>query len=127
MVGEDAVSVYTQLLMKFMDLLVKIGEEKHRNKQPKKPKIRQGKLSKHDFNSLIRKGAEFGFIQVPKNVDAEVERITKEMGGTFFKVDDTDNNNVLYAVPMSQTDFLYKAQSQVSSKAAIEYPSSISI
>lgn len=127
MVGEDAVSVYTQLLMKFMDLLVKIGEEKHRNKQPKKPKIRQGKLSKHDFNSLIRKGAEFGFIQVPKNIDAEVERITKEMGGTFFKVDDTDNNNVLYAVPMSQTDFLYKAQSQVSSKAAIEEPSSISI
>ena len=38
MVGEDAVSVYTQLLMKFMDLLVKIGEEKQRNKQPKKPK-----------------------------------------------------------------------------------------
>ena len=27
MVGEDAVSVYTQLLMKFIDLLAKIGEE----------------------------------------------------------------------------------------------------
>ena len=28
MIGEDAVSVYTQLLMKFVDLLAKLGEEK---------------------------------------------------------------------------------------------------
>ena len=69
MVGEDAVSVYTQLLMKFVDLLVKIGEEKRRNKQqkaPKKPKIRQGSLSKKDLSKLVNKGADFGFIQIPK-------------------------------------------------------------
>lgn len=98
MIGEDAVSVYTQLLMKFIDLLVKIGEE-HRRKAPKAPKIRQGKLSKSEFNKLMQKGTEFKFIPIPKERAEDVEKAVNGLGGSFFKADDPENENVLYAVP----------------------------
>lgn len=87
MVGEDAVSVYTQLLMKFIDRLVKIGEERRRGKQlraPGKPKIRLGSLSEDDFNKLMKKGVDFKFIPIPKEKEAEVEERIKRLHGSFF-------------------------------------------
>ena len=65
MVGEDAVSVYTQLLMKFIDLLSKIGEEHRQNKNRKPVKIRHGSLSRSNFTKLMENGAEFKFVSVP--------------------------------------------------------------
>ena len=62
MVGEDAVSVYTQLLMKFVDLLAKIGEEKRQNKLRKPPKIPTGnfrmKLQMCGLSALLQATAE---------------------------------------------------------------------
>ncbi|MBR6983467.1 MAG: hypothetical protein IKH75_08050 [Ruminococcus sp.] len=130
MVGEDAVSVYTQLLMKFIDLIAKIGEEHRRNKQlkgPKKPKIRQGSLSKADFRRLMKKGAEFSFIQIPKDKEAEIEETIKSLNGSFFKASDPESNNSLFAVPVSQVDLVNTAVKQCLSKVLRDEPETVSV
>ncbi|MBO6308718.1 MAG: hypothetical protein J6N70_07800 [Oribacterium sp.] len=130
MVGEDAVSVYTQLLMKFIDLLAKIGEEHRRNKQnkqPAKPKIRQGNLSKADFNKLMKKGVDFKFIPIPKEKEAEVEERIKRLHGSFFKAADPDNANSLFAVPTHQLDLMQSAIKQTLSNIIKEDPSAIQV
>ena len=126
MIGEDAVSVYTQLLMKFIDLLVKIGEE-HRHKAPKAPKIRQGKLSKSEFNKLMQKGTEFKFIPIPKERAEDVEKDVNGLGGSFFKADDPENENVLYAVPAHQLDMVQTAVKQVLTNIMKDHPDAIQV
>ena len=130
MVGEDAVSVYTQLLMKFIDLLVKIGEEHRRNrmgKEPPKPKIRQGSLSKDDFNKLMKKGVDFKFIPIPKEKEVEVEKCIKDLGGSFFKAADPDNANSLFAVPAHQMEMVQTAVKQTLSNIIKEHPEAIKV
>ncbi|MBR1432279.1 hypothetical protein [Ruminococcus sp.] len=130
MVGEDAVSVYTQLLMKFIDLLVKIGEERRRGKQlraPRKPKIRQGSLSKEDFNKLMKKGVDFRFIPIPKEKEQEIEKTIKGLGGSFFKADDPEKTNSLFAVPSHQLEMVQIAVKQVLTDVMNEHPGAVTV
>ena len=130
MVGEDAVSVYTQLIMKFIDLLAKLGEEHLRNKQnkpPKRPKIRQGSLSKDNFNKLMKKGVDFKFIPIPKERAWEIARTLEGLGGSFFKADDRESANSLFAVPANQLEMVQTAVKQTLSNLMKEHPEAISV
>ena len=130
MVGEDAVSVYTQLLMKFIDLLAKIGEEHRRNRQqkvPKRPKIRQGSLSKQDFDKLMKKGVDFKFIPIPKEREQEIEKNIRGLNGSFFKCDDPDYANTLFAVPANQLEMVQTAVKQTLSGLMLEHPEAITV
>lgn len=125
MIGEDAVSVYTQLLMKFVDLLAKIGEEKRQNDLRKPPKIKCGSLSKKNLSDLMSKGTEFKFVSVPKDKADGVEKAVKDLGGSFFKSDAAETDTVMFAVPKSQVDLMNTAIKSVVSESMKMAPDSL--
>lgn len=104
MLGDDANVVFVELLKQLLEILRNISnsnskQPKVKNKAPKEPKAKFGKLSKKDFEKLKKSGTNFQYVAIPKDKIGELEKTVKDIGGAFFTAKLNDGNNTVIAVP----------------------------
>ncbi len=131
MIGEDASKATLDLIMKLLDILKSFIELFNRgsskSQEPKKPKIKVGKLSKKDFKKLINAGTNFGYLTFPKEKLAELEKAVKELGGSFFATKMENGNNAVIAVPQQYVDLVNAAMQHVVADVMKSDPNALKI
>ena len=69
MLGDDASMAFMELIKRILDILKAVTDGNRgpvKSGEPKKPKIKIGKLSKKDFTKLRDSGTNFGYVTIPK-------------------------------------------------------------
>lgn len=116
MLGDDASMAFLELIKKILDILKSVSEGNRgtvKNKVPKTPKIKTGKLSKKDFKKLRDSGMNFGYVTIPKEKLALLEKDVKKLGGSFFATKVEDGNNAIVAVPQQYMEFVSTAMRHI--------------
>lgn len=112
MLGDDASMAFMELIKRILDILKSVAEGNRgpiRSKEPKKPKIKIGKLSKKDFTQLRDSGTNFGYVTIPKDKLAQLEKNVKKLGGSFFATKVENGNNAIVAVPQQYMELVSTA------------------
>ena len=118
MLGDDASMVFMELIKRLLEIIKTVSDGHYRNsgaktKQPKKPKIKMGKLSKADFNKLRDSGTNFSYVTLPKEKLADLERDVKRLGGSFFATKLENGNNAVVAVPQQYMEMVSTAMKHI--------------
>ena len=79
MLGDDANVVFMELIKRLLEIVKTISDGHYRNsgmkkKEPQKPKIKVGKLSKAEFSKLRNSGTDFKCVTLPTEKLAEFEK-----------------------------------------------------
>ncbi len=132
MLGDDASLVLVELLKKILEILKEMSKDRDKGgnvktKEPKKPKIKVGKLSKRAFKKLRKAGMNFGYMTFPKEKLAELEKAVKELGGSFFAMQPEDGNNAVIAVPQQYVDLVNAAMKHVVAEVMTADPNALKI
>ncbi|MCI7350567.1 MAG: hypothetical protein MSH60_07410, partial [Ruminococcus sp.] len=107
---------FLELIKKILDILKSVSEGNRgtvKNKAPKIPKIKTGKLSKKDFKKLRDSGMNFGYVTIPWEKLALLEKDVKKLGGSFFATKVEDGNNAIVAVPQQYMEFVSTAMRHI--------------
>lgn len=116
MLGDDASMAFMELIKRILDILKSVAEGNRgpiRSKEPKKPKIKIGKLSKKDFTKLRDSGTNFGYVTIPKDKLAQLEKDVKKLGGSFFATKVENGNNAIVAVPQQYMELVSTAMRHI--------------
>lgn len=116
MLGDDASMAFMELIKRILDILKSVAEGNRgpiRSKEPKKPKIKIGKLSKKDFAKLRDSGTNFGYVTIPKDKLAQLEKDVKKLGGSFFATKVENGNNAIVAVPQQYMELVSTAMRHI--------------
>lgn len=132
MLGDDANIVFVELLKQLLEILRNISyshtkQPKVKNKSPKEPKAKFGKLSKNDFEKLKKAGHSFQYVAVPKDKLDDLEKTVKDIGGSFFAGKLDDGNNAVIAVPDKYINEINAALKHITAEQLKKDPNSLII
>lgn len=130
MLGDDASMAFMELIKRILDILKSVTDGNRgavKGKEPKKPKIKIGRLSKKDFNKLRNAGMSFNYVTFPKEKLAELEKTVKELGGSFFATKLENGNNAVAAVPQQYIDIVNTAMKHIAAEAMMNEPDSLKV
>ena len=132
MLGDDANVVFMELIKRLLEIVKTISDGHYRNsgmkkKEPKKPKIKVGKLSKAEFSKLRNSGTDFKCVTLPTEKLAEFEKSMKNLGGSFFAAKIENGNNAIVSVPTQYLNFAETAIKHIVADVMAENPEALKI
>lgn len=116
MLGDDASMAFMELIKRILDILKAVTDGNRgsvKSGEPKKPKIKIGKLSRKDFTKLRDSGTNFGYVTIPKEKLPQLERDVKRLGGSFFATKVENGNNAIVAVPQQYMELVSTAMRHI--------------
>lgn len=107
MIDEETVRIISMLNRETLELFFKmlfklIDRENQRNmynnkSKDKKPKVKSGELSAHDYQKMLQEGEKFRMVTLSKDKLEEIESYGKMLGAQYY-VMEGDEHNALLAV-----------------------------
>ncbi len=96
MLQRETIELFFKMLFKLLDRENQRNMYNNKSKE-KKPKVKTGELSAHDYNQMLKEGEKFRMITLSKEKLAEIESYGKKLGAQYY-VMESDENNALIAV-----------------------------
>lgn len=126
MIGDDATSTFIAILLKLLEILRNRENARGRNEKHT-PKIKAGKLTKKQFEKLLKNGVNMKFISVPAAKSAEIEKEIMKYGGTVYDAQMTDSKTALLGVPESHLDLVNAVMKHIAAKEISENPDKFTV
>lgn len=111
---DDASNATLALLLKLLDIIKAIAQERERNynrsnNREKTKKVHFGKMNLHKYKSMLKHGEQFQTIDVHKSDMAEISKYAKMLGAEYADIHIGEDNIVTLAVQPQYFSQLNKA------------------
>lgn len=130
-IADDAVNSTVVLTEKLLDIILKLLDRQKRSHdfngdKVKVPKVKTGKLSKREYNRLLKSGEKFHLVTIPAEKIDKINEIAKQLGGSYAIIENNGKRADL-AVPESGMTQLQQAIEAALKEQLTQEPDSLGV